>query len=143
MPLGCSSSDPLDCGVAFSLRGAPSVVVLTWNTWEGLDFAVRSGGFEGAVGERDEFVVAEQVRRLGLHEAAAPRRQLANFDLGMPAGAHLDEMRARRGRWPVTKILVSVALGKTLRAAWRASFRRSVRSGSSANFCCSFSTSWT
>ena len=34
----------------------------------------------------------------------------------------------------VTKILVSVALGKTLRAAWRASLRRSVLSGSSLNF---------
>ena len=33
----------------------------------------------------------------------------------------------------VTKIFVSVALGSTLRAAWRASLRRSVLSGSSLN----------
>jgi len=43
----------------------------------------------------------------------------------------------------VTKILVSVALGNTLRAAWRASLRRSVLSGSVANFAVSFSASST
>ena len=51
-------------------------------------------------------------------------------------------MKCRKARaLAVTKIFVSVALGRTLRAAWRASLRRSVRSGSSLKASSSFSVS--
>ena len=58
----------------------------------GSNFAMRRGRLEGAVGQGHELVIAEQVRRFGLHELQHLDGQLADLDLGVPAGPHLDEV---------------------------------------------------
>ena len=68
-----------------------------------------------------------------LHQFADRDGEAADLDIGCRVTSHLDEMAQRPGL-AVTKILVSVAFGSTLRAASRAFFRRSVRSSRSLNF---------
>ena len=53
---------------------------------------MRSDGFQRAVGQRNQPIVAENVRRFGLHDLQHLHGELADFDLRVPAGAHLDEM---------------------------------------------------
>src|SRR5208282_2596933 len=62
--------------------------------------AVRGDGLEAAVGQRHELVVTEEVRSFPSHDFQHLHRQLANFDLRVPAGALLDEIpqRPRVGR---------------------------------------------
>src|SRR5262245_17767842 len=54
--------------------------------------AMRCGRFERPVGERDQLIIAEKIRRVLLHEAQYLDRKLANFDLGVAAAAQLDEV---------------------------------------------------
>ena len=79
-------------------------------------------------GEVDQRVVAEEVGCFFLEQLEDGDRQAADLDVGRGVAAHLDEVPEARAL-AVTKILVSVALGKTLRAASRAFLRRRVLSG--------------
>src|SRR5436305_12868142 len=94
--------------------------------------------FKSSIGQRHELVVTKNVRRLGLHDSEHLRGQFPDFHLGMATASELDEMpeRSRIGR---DENLRFRRVGSTLRAAWRASLRRAVRSGSDFNFSCNFS----
>src|SRR5205085_6029921 len=65
-----------------------------------LNFAMRRGRLEGPVGKRDQFVIAEEVRRLFLHDPQDRGRELANLRLCVPTPTQLDEVpqRPRVGR---------------------------------------------
>ena len=94
-----------------------------------------------AVGQFDDVIVPKNIWGRFLHHAEDFDGQGSNLDVRVLITSKLDKV-TESSALAVTKIFVSQAFGRTLRAAWRAIFLRKVACSTSENLAANPSTNF-